>query len=500
MTGTAPPANLDTTKATLTRQTSEEGAAFRSPRARGRLPTARQTPFPGKPDPDKLCLKDGFDPASLYELTYVAKDPLVHGIGFAATRDLSRSCGARRRQSAGRSVRYAIAQGTSQSGNYLRSFLNLGFNQDECSRRVFDGMNPNIAARQLAMNIRFAAPSGAAEMFEPGSEGVLWWDDYTDKARGTPRRRPPLRDVALPARARRFSRRSAPPSSGAASPRTCGDPCRQGHPSAANVRRYYFPGTTPTGAGGVGSTRRRKHTGPSFELADQPEPADRDHASSAGRPHRVGRQGHRPRRRAGIPRSIAAGQLGPARHIGPWASRSTPVPTATRRQPVEPIPATTTSVRTVPTPPTFRGSVSVQPPVIRQKSFRASSRRSMPMGTIRSASVPSVLHQEPLGTYVGWNEIGPRGFFKGQNNPGFSGGYIPFAKTKADRLDSGDPRPSLEKRCREHTPGTSPPVGKAAADRLVEPAVPVAGRRRSADRTGGEQQRVALRAAAPPSA
>ena len=45
-------------------------------------------------------------------------------------------------------------------------------------------MNPNIAARQLAMNIRFGAPSGAAEMFEPGSEGVLWWGDYTDEARG----------------------------------------------------------------------------------------------------------------------------------------------------------------------------------------------------------------------------------------------------------------------------------------------------------------------------
>jgi len=39
---------------------------------------------------------------------------------------------------------------------------------------VFDGMKHNIAARQLAMNIRFAAPSGAAEMYEPGSEGVLW--------------------------------------------------------------------------------------------------------------------------------------------------------------------------------------------------------------------------------------------------------------------------------------------------------------------------------------
>ena len=47
-----------------------------------------KTPFPGHPDPEKLCLKGGFDPAALYELTYIAKDPPVHGIGFAATRDL----------------------------------------------------------------------------------------------------------------------------------------------------------------------------------------------------------------------------------------------------------------------------------------------------------------------------------------------------------------------------------------------------------------------------
>ena len=47
------------------------------------------TPFPGKPDPAKICMKDGFDPASEYVLVYTAKDPLVLGIGYAATRDLN---------------------------------------------------------------------------------------------------------------------------------------------------------------------------------------------------------------------------------------------------------------------------------------------------------------------------------------------------------------------------------------------------------------------------
>jgi hypothetical protein len=181
VTGTANPATLDATKATLTRRTSEEGSRVPLRADEWAFADCSKTPFPGQPDPLKVCLKGGFDPASLYELTYIAKDPPVHGIGFAATRDFVAFL---RRGSAdnplGSRIGYTVAQGNSQSGNYLRSFLHLGFNQNEAGRRVFDGMNPNIAARQLAMNIRFSAPSGAAEMYEPGSEGMLWWGDYTD--------------------------------------------------------------------------------------------------------------------------------------------------------------------------------------------------------------------------------------------------------------------------------------------------------------------------------
>jgi hypothetical protein len=185
VTGTATPMSLDTSKATLTRRLSEDGSRAPVRSSDWAFADCSQTPFPGKPDPLKVCLKSGFDPAYLYELAYIAKDPPVHGIGFAATRDLNaflREAGSM--NPLGASIRHTVAQGTSQSGNYLRTFLNLGFNQDELGRRVFDGMNPNIAARHLAMNIRFAAPSGAAEMYEPGSEGVLWWSDYTDDSRG----------------------------------------------------------------------------------------------------------------------------------------------------------------------------------------------------------------------------------------------------------------------------------------------------------------------------
>ena len=49
---------------------------------------------------------------------------------------------------------------------------------------VWDGVFPRIAARQTPMNFRFALPGGAATLYEPGSEPVVWWGRYADTARG----------------------------------------------------------------------------------------------------------------------------------------------------------------------------------------------------------------------------------------------------------------------------------------------------------------------------
>ena len=40
------------------------------------------------------------------------------------------------------------------------AFIRLGFNQDEQGRIVWDGSNPNIAARVIDLNRRFALPGG----------------------------------------------------------------------------------------------------------------------------------------------------------------------------------------------------------------------------------------------------------------------------------------------------------------------------------------------------
>ena len=84
-----PPETLDTAKATLTRRASENTVVMPIASSEWAFADCTKVPFPGTPDPGKVCLKGGFDPQYLYELVYTAKDPLVLGIGYAATRDLN---------------------------------------------------------------------------------------------------------------------------------------------------------------------------------------------------------------------------------------------------------------------------------------------------------------------------------------------------------------------------------------------------------------------------
>jgi hypothetical protein len=88
------------------------------------------------------------------------------------------------------------------------------------------------------------------------------------------------------------------------------------------------------------------------------------------------------------------------------------------------------------------GVVTLQPPPIRQILPTVVPRVDADGNEV--AGVAGVLHQVPLGTYTGWN-ITASGFYKGSIRTN-AGGFIPFARTKAQRLASGDPRPSLEER------------------------------------------------------
>jgi hypothetical protein len=61
------------------------------------------------------------------------------------------------------------------------------------------------------------------------------------------------------------------------------------------------------------------------------------------------------------------------------------------------------------------------------------------------AGLRSLLIRVPLGTYTAWNPIAS-GPLKGRE-ASLAAGYVPFPKTKAERLTSGDSRLSIEERC-----------------------------------------------------
>jgi hypothetical protein len=120
-----------------------------------------------QPDAKSVCYPSGFQPGLLYELIYRAQDPLVMGLGFAVTRDLGSFLRNARADANGNTNpvyqpnQVAILEGSSQSGRMIRTFLHLGFNQDESGARVFDGAFPHIGGGMIALNIRFAQPGHA---------------------------------------------------------------------------------------------------------------------------------------------------------------------------------------------------------------------------------------------------------------------------------------------------------------------------------------------------
>ena len=105
-----------------------------------------------------------FAPIAIYEIWYEAAGPKVLGLGFAAVRDLVSQL---RYEDPDFGVEHALAFGNSQSGRFLRHFLDLGMNEDGRGRRVFDGVMTNVAgAGKVFANHRFGMPGRTATQHE----------------------------------------------------------------------------------------------------------------------------------------------------------------------------------------------------------------------------------------------------------------------------------------------------------------------------------------------
>jgi hypothetical protein len=463
--------------------------------------------------PVQVCLKGGFDATKLYQLEYVAKGPYVLGVGTAAFRDLGsffRYASADELdpdpnnpqpelRSLADKIDRSIIRGSSQSGNFTRHFIHLGMNQDEAGRIVHEGAWPLIAGRRVANNSRWGQPDGVLELYQMGSEGPQWWTRYQDHVRHLPARGildRCKRTDTCPKIIETFG--GAEVFALKMTTSWVGTDARRDIPLPSNVRRYYLPSSTHGGGGGGfsenpsttpvncpgnnwGRGTLRANPVPATAMVSRmrvalrewvlegiaPPPSqwptlrpldevvDKDNADDGGLPgHGRERKGWRPllvepTKEAmgfpsgvpGIPDSIfrAENFIFPVFDYdwGPHYDHS--------------------EANGVPTnaPPPIRHVIKMLVPRVDADGNEL-------------GGIPTVLNDAPLGTYLGWNiTAGPgeatydgRPFHAGQVC-NYVGGMVPFAKTRAQRLASGDPRLSLEERYGTHD-GYVAAVKKAA--------------------------------------
>lgn len=143
----------------------------------------------------EIDMPEGYDGGSIFEFVYTARDPMVMGLAFAAIRDAvsylryARADTHPLQGDGSRGVDFALAFGTSQSGRVLRDLLWQGFNTDVDRRRVFDGVFIDGAgARKSFVNFPFAQPGRFSRQHEdhafPGDDFPFTYGQQHDPRTG----------------------------------------------------------------------------------------------------------------------------------------------------------------------------------------------------------------------------------------------------------------------------------------------------------------------------
>ena len=437
--------------------------------------------LPGTPSTIKVCLNDGFDTNHIYELVYAAKNPTVTGIGFAATRDFVSFLRGRndkhdddgdhdhgKKGKAGpaptnpldKSIDYAIIYGSSQSGRWIRTFLELGFNEGQDHDRVFEGAIPHKASNRGAFNIRFAQPTRLSgtqhtERQFPGQESPQTWGDTSDPIAGI-----------FGGQLDRCRKSDTCPKITATETdteywqalmalNTTDANGRRDFDIPPNVRIYHFAGTQH---GGGDPLNQPPTVLPGF-------PANCQLRSNSNP--------FIPAQRAllvALQQWITHGKE-PPRSLYPTLGRGSLVPVSQITVPY--IPAVNFTLQGLYAQrfhlnrgPDFDerdvSGVMDEPPAVGHAYAALAPQVDADGNDIDGLRNTNL--QVPLGTYTGWN-IRKAGFSEGDSCD-LTGGFIPFFKTKADRDAAGDKRPSLAERYPSHADYVAKVT--AAANQLVK--------------------------------
>lgn len=414
--------------------------------------------------PTDICLFDGFKVDRLYELTYRASGPLVMGLGYAVTRDLASFLRNQPKDAAGTMNPIALGAtnvgitrvygaGSSSTGMYMRDFLYLGFNEDEGHRKVFDAVNIHIpGTHRLLANVQFADPNTYSRQddrfdFLSTSYPPLTFAVTTDPISGIkdgllkrPKTDPLVFQTDTENEFWTF-KASLNVHDGKGAPVQLPD----------NVRMYFLSNFQHGGGD------------PGLEV-----PGHSEMCANPTNPNY-----HGPTQRALL------------MALDAWADRGVAPPTSryprvedkslvTLDEYVKSFPAIPTLAMThVVTElylhsfgPKFRstgGVVTDQTPARGLKYLSLVPRADK--DGLNVAGVRQMEVRVPLGTNMGWN-VRAKGRREG-NLCGLTGSFLPFAKTKAERVASSDPRESLEERYKDHQ-GYVNAVKKAAAELQTE--------------------------------
>jgi hypothetical protein len=386
----------------------------------------------------------GFDAAALYEVTYTARDPIVLGLGFAATRDvtafLRREGGAANplAEQGRPTVSRSIGFGVSQSGRFLRDFLWLGFNEDLRGRVVFDGLIPHIAGgRRMSTNYRFAQPGrNARHPQDPAWQADTFPFTYAVTEDPLSGRRDGLfLRCRLNGTCPRVMQTDSEHEWWASRGSLLVTDARGNHIDLPpDVRAYMIAGTPHYAA--PGEVMRRA---PTMALPVNP--------MHAGPPMRA---------------LLVAMEAWLAEGVEPPASR---VPMLAHGTLAEAAQAAPRGIPGLPYAGIYTGAAisdqSVMPPRLLGEYpvfVPRADADGMSLAGIRM--LPLAV---PRASYTGWN---PRaeGFGAGTLFP-LQGAVVPFAATRAERLAAGDPRPSIEERYADQAAYVA--AVRAAAARMV---------------------------------
>jgi alpha/beta hydrolase family protein len=441
-----PTVSLDNRHDTMTMRVHQNDPKVPIPNTDWAYADCTAVPFPGVPDPQKVCLRNGFDTNHIYELVYTARDPIVMGLGLAAIRDVGSFLRYEAQDDLGNAnplagaMKYALLSGGSQSAAVLRTYLRLGFNEDEVHRQVFDGMQPERSTRRNALNVRFSQPgrlSGGTQHTEaqyPGSESPDSYGDTLDLLTA-------IRSGILD-RCRRT--RTCPKivhtitdneyweSSGAFV--TADALGRFDLELPDNVRIYHFASTQH---GGFSPTAPLPTSTGICQFLPNPNP-----------------YAYHLRALLMALQQWVAFDTPPPPSMYSRIDRKTLVPLAGFRFPPNPLlqdpePQAIFKRRQL----FYRGAhydaddvsgvISIEPPDL-LADYPAVLVPQVDADGNGIDGVRTLTLQVPLGTYTGWN-IRRTGFSEGDACD-LIGSYMPFALTKAQRGAAGDPRPSLEER------------------------------------------------------